>query len=70
MALSECVALVRHRLSFERIGWHMILTAVVVRACVRAIIVGIGVRRPCKGGLIMIVELIASKILRVWVVAR
>ncbi len=70
LALSKCMALLGHRLSFKLIGWHMSLAAVVVRACVRTVIIGIGVRRSSKGRLDRVVGLTAGEFLSVRVVTR
>ena len=70
VSLSESMALLRHRSSFELINWHVSLTAIMVCACIRAVIVGTGVRSACKSRFIGVVKLIAGKILPVRVVDR
>ena len=69
VTLRECMALLRYRSSFELTDWHMSLTAIMIRACVRTVIVGIGVRSRCKCRVIRVIELTASKVLCVRVVA-
>ena len=70
VTLSERMALLWDRSSFELIGWHMSLTAIVVRACIRTVVIGTGVRSSSKGRLIRVVDLTASEFLGVRVVAR
>ena len=70
VTLSKCMVLLRHGLGFELVGWHMSLTAVVIRVCVRTIITCIGVRCRSKCRVIGVIDVTPHEILRVRIGAR